>query len=157
MALPARTSCARTSQAAVPDSAVPAGTVTERPKATNSHEMARALLMSPLMPQGGMALRNRRAMMNEATQKKVLARLRKIAGQGEGIARMVEEDRYCVDVLLQIVSAQAALGETGKLVLRSHLETCVTAVLADGKPIERKQKLDELMQVFSRFGCMGAR
>lgn len=104
-----------------------------------------------------MALRNRRAMMNEATQKKVLARLRKIAGQVEGIARMVEEDRYCVDVLLQIVSAQAALGEAGKLVLRSHIETCVTAVLADGKPIERKQKLDELMQVFSRFGCMGAR
>ena len=70
---------------------------------------------------------------------------------------MVEEDRYCVDVLLQIASAQAALGEAGKLVLRSHVETCVSAAIASGKPAERKQKIDELMQVFSRYGCMGAR
>lgn len=97
------------------------------------------------------------AMMNEATKQKVLARLRKIAGQVEGVARMVEEDRYCVDVLLQIASAQGALGEAGKLVLRSHIETCVSAVLVSGRPDERKQKLDELMQVLSRYGCMGAR
>lgn len=96
-------------------------------------------------------------MMNEATKQKVLARLRKIAGQVEGVARMVEEDRYCVDVLLQIASAQGALGEAGKLVLRSHIETCVSAVLVSGRPDERKQKLDELMQVLSRYGCMGAR
>lgn len=96
-------------------------------------------------------------MMDDATKKKVLTRLRKIAGQVGGIARMVEEDRYCVDVLLQIASAQAALGEAGKLVLRSHVETCVSAAIASGKPAERKQKIDELMQVFSRYGCMGAR
>lgn len=96
-------------------------------------------------------------MMDDATKKKVLTRLRKIAGQVGGIARMVEEDRYCVDVLLQIASAQAALGEAGKLVLRSHVDTCVSAAIASGKPAERKQKIDELMQVFSRYGCMGAR
>jgi DNA-binding FrmR family transcriptional regulator len=96
-------------------------------------------------------------MMNDATKKKVLARLRRIAGQVEGIARMVEEDRYCVDVLLQIASAQAALGQAGKLVLRSHVETCVSDALAAGKPVARKQKIDELMQVFSRYGCMGGR
>jgi DNA-binding FrmR family transcriptional regulator len=96
-------------------------------------------------------------MMDDATEKKVLNRLRKIAGQVGGIARMVEEDRYCVDVLLQVASAQAALGEAGKLVLRSHVDTCVSAAMASGKPTERKQKLDELMQVFSRYGCMGAR
>lgn len=96
-------------------------------------------------------------MMDDATKKKVLARLRKIAGQVGGIARMVEEDRYCVDVLLQVASAQAALGEAGKLVLRSHVDTCVSAAIASGKPAERKQKIDELMQVFSRYGCMGAR
>ena len=96
-------------------------------------------------------------MMDDATKKKVLTRLRKIAGQVGGIARMVEEDRYCVDVLLQVASAQAALGEAGKLVLRSHVDTCVSAAIASGKPAERKQKIDELMQVFSRYGCMGAR
>jgi DNA-binding FrmR family transcriptional regulator len=96
-------------------------------------------------------------MMNEATKKKVIARLRRIAGQVEGIARMVEEDRYCVDVLLQIASAQAALGQAGKLVLRSHVETCVSAAMASGKSVARKQKIDELMEVFARYGCMGGR
>lgn len=91
-------------------------------------------------------------MMTEAAQKKVLARLRRIAGQVEGIARMLEEDRYCVDVLLQIASAEAALGQASKLVLRSHVETCVTDALASGKASERAQKIDELMDVFARFG-----
>lgn len=96
-------------------------------------------------------------MMNDSTKKKVQARLRRIAGQIEGIARMIEEDRYCVDVLLQVASAQAALGQASKLVLRSHVETCVSAVMAAGKPAERRRKLDELMEVFARYGCLGGR
>lgn len=96
-------------------------------------------------------------MMNDATKKKVLARLRKITGHVGGIARMVEEDRYCVDVLLQVASAQAALGKAGKLVLRAHVDTCVSAVMASGSAAERKQKVDELMQVFARYGRMGGK
>lgn len=96
-------------------------------------------------------------MMDEVTKRNVLARLRRIAGQLEGVARMIEEDRYCVDILLQISSAQAALGQTGKVVLRSHVETCVTAALESGKPAERKQKIDELMEVFGRYGGLGRR
>jgi CsoR family transcriptional regulator, copper-sensing transcriptional repressor len=91
-------------------------------------------------------------MLENTTKTKVVARLRRIAGQAEGIARMVEEDRYCVDILLQIASAQAALGQVGKLVLRSHVETCVSDAMASGKPAERKRKIDELMDVFSRHG-----
>jgi DNA-binding FrmR family transcriptional regulator len=56
-----------------------------------------------------------------------------------------------------VASAQAALGEAGKVVLRSHVETCVSAALAAGKEPERRQKIDELMQVFSRYGCMGGK
>jgi len=96
-------------------------------------------------------------MMNDATKKKVLARIRRIAGQLEGVARMIEEDRYCVDVLLQIASAQAALGQVGKVVLRSHVETCVTDAMATGKLAEREQKINELMEVFARYGCLGRR
>lgn len=96
-------------------------------------------------------------MMDDATKTKILARLRRIAGQVEGIARMIDEDRYCVDILLQIASAQAALGQAGKLVLRAHVETCVSEAMAAGKPVARKQKLDELMEVFARYGCMGGR
>src|SRR6187455_3453949 len=96
-------------------------------------------------------------MLHGTAKNKVLARLRRIAGQVEGVARMVEQDRYCVDVLLQIASAQAALGHASALVLRSHVETCVSAVLASGNPAERKQKVDELMRVFSRYGRLGTR
>jgi DNA-binding FrmR family transcriptional regulator len=94
-------------------------------------------------------------MMNGASKQEVLARLRRIAGQVQGVARMVEGDRYCVDLLMQIASAQAALGQAGKLVLRSHVETCVSDAFTAGKPKERKQKIDELMDVFTKFGCLG--
>lgn len=96
-------------------------------------------------------------MMDPTTREKVLARLRRIAGQVEGIARMIEEDRYCVDALLQIAAAQAALGQAGNLVLRSHVETCVADALSRGKTAERKQKIDELMDVVSRYGGLGGR
>jgi CsoR family transcriptional regulator, copper-sensing transcriptional repressor len=94
-------------------------------------------------------------MMNEATKKKTIARLQRIAGQVEGIARMVATDRYCVDVLLQIASVQAALGQAAKQVLRSHVETCVSEVMMTGGGAARQKKLDELMQVFGRYGCLG--
>lgn len=90
--------------------------------------------------------------MKADARKQVLARLRKVAGQVEGIQRMVEEDRYCVDVLHQIAAVEGALDRVGHLVLGSHVETCVVTALGTGKPQERKQKLDELMDVFSRFG-----
>lgn len=92
-------------------------------------------------------------MMNDGTKRKVLARLRRVAGQLAGIARMVEADRYCVDVLLQLSSTRAALGQAGKLILRSHVETCVSDAIATGKPEARRQKLDELMRVFARYGA----
>jgi DNA-binding FrmR family transcriptional regulator len=96
-------------------------------------------------------------MMNDVTKQKVVARIHRIVGQLEGVVRMVEEDRYCVDVLLQIASAQAALGQAGKVVLRSHVETCVADALAIGKPAERQRKVDELMEVFARYGGLGKR
>jgi DNA-binding FrmR family transcriptional regulator len=85
-------------------------------------------------------------------REKALARLRKVAGQVAGIQRMVEDDRYCVDVLHQIAAVEGALDRVGHLVLASHVETCVTSAIESGRPRERKQKLDELMDVFSRFG-----
>ena len=70
---------------------------------------------------------------------------------------MIEDDRYCVDVLLQIASAQAALGQAGALVLRSHVDTCVAEAMTNGTSVQRKKKIDELMAVFSRYARMGSR
>ena len=90
--------------------------------------------------------------MDQSARRKVLTRLKRIAGQVEGIQRMVEADRYCVDVLNQIAAVEAALDRVGHLLLASHVETCVASAIESGKPRERKKKLDELMDVFSRFG-----
>jgi DNA-binding FrmR family transcriptional regulator len=90
--------------------------------------------------------------VKEEVREKVLARLRKVAGQVTGIQRMVEEDRYCVDVLHQVAAVEGALDRVGQMVLASHVETCVASALESGKPRERKKKLDELMEVFSRLG-----
>jgi DNA-binding FrmR family transcriptional regulator len=94
-------------------------------------------------------------MMDSSLKKKLVARLRRIAGQVEGVARMIENDRYCVDVLLQVAAAQAALGKAGALVLRSHVDTCVDEAMKNGTTAQRKRKIDELMDVFSRYSHIG--
>ncbi len=70
---------------------------------------------------------------------------------------MVDEDRYCVDVLLQVAAVRAALDGVGKLILRSHVETCVAEALVSGRPRDRKEKIEEIMEVFSRFANVGGR
>jgi len=95
--------------------------------------------------------------MDADTKRRVSTRLRRIAGQVAGIERMVAEDRYCVDVLLQVAAVRAALDQVGKVVLESHVETCVADALASGRPRERKQKIAELMEVFSRYAHIRAR
>jgi DNA-binding FrmR family transcriptional regulator len=96
-------------------------------------------------------------MMNSELKKRMVARLHRISGQVDGVARMIDDDRYCVDVLLQIASAQAALGQAGALVLRSHVDTCVTEAVTHGTAAQRNKKIDELMDVFSRYARMGNR
>jgi DNA-binding FrmR family transcriptional regulator len=91
------------------------------------------------------------------TRTRARTRIRRIAGQLAGIERMIEEDRYCVDVLLQVAAARAALDGLGKLLLRSHVETCVADAIASGRPSQRDRKINELMDVFAKFAHIGGR
>jgi DNA-binding FrmR family transcriptional regulator len=93
-------------------------------------------------------------MMSSETKSKVETRLKKIQGQVAGVNRMVGEGRYCVDVLLQISAARAALDRVGQIVLRSHVETCVRDAAASGNNREIRKKLDELNDVLSRFSSL---
>ena len=93
--------------------------------------------------------------MSPDTRRKLETRLRRIAGQVSGLERMVGEDRYCVDILLQIAAVRAALDGAGKLLLGAHVESCVAEAFASGRPRERQQKLDELIEIFARFGAVG--
>ena len=95
--------------------------------------------------------------MKAEVRKQVEGRLKRIAGQVAGIQRMVDEDRYCVDVLLQVAAVRAALDQVGKLVLANHVETCVADAFAGGSARERRKKLDELLEVFARFGAVETR
>jgi DNA-binding FrmR family transcriptional regulator len=95
--------------------------------------------------------------MKSDVRGQVQKRIRRIAGQVAGIERMIEEDRYCVDVLLQVAAVRAALDGVGKLILRSHVETCVSEALVSGRSRDRTEKIDEIMEVFSKFSNVGSR
>ena len=80
-----------------------------------------------------------------------LDRLRRIEGQVGGLVRMVEQERYCVDILTQIRAARAALRRVEEAVLREHVEHCVAQAIRSGEPAEQKAKVDELLDVVGRF------
>ena len=96
-------------------------------------------------------------MKRRAHDAEVQTRLKRIAGQVAGIQRMLDEDRYCVDVLLQVAAVKAALDRVGQLVLGQHVDTCVADAVASGDRRAAREKIDELMQVFSRFGGIRTR
>jgi DNA-binding FrmR family transcriptional regulator len=94
--------------------------------------------------------------MDDRTRADANARLKRIAGQVAGVERMLGENRYCVDVLLQISAVQGALGEVGRVVLANHVEICLAEALRSGNAKERREKIDELMNVLSRCTVNGA-
>ena len=87
-----------------------------------------------------------RQMMDPERRADVLLRLAKAAGQVQGISRMVDSNRYCVDVLTQIAAAQKALDGAARVITRNYLERCVTDAIASGDPLI----YDEVMRVIDR-------
>ncbi|MCD9625341.1 metal-sensitive transcriptional regulator [Rhabdothermincola salaria] len=84
------------------------------------------------------------------TKDQHLARLRRIEGQVRGLQSMIEDDKYCIDVLTQIASVTKALQGVGLGLLDEHLRHCVMAAAAEG-PDEGDAKLDEAMQAIERM------
>ncbi len=76
-----------------------------------------------------------------------LHRLRRIEGQIRGLQRMVEEDRYCPDILVQLSSVQEALRAVGQALMRNHLKHCVTQAVRKGRKADADAKYDELMEL----------
>ncbi len=95
--------------------------------------------------------------MDSAIRKQAEVRLKRIAGQIGGIQRMVDEDRYCVDILLQVAAVQAALGEVGRLILANHVETCLADAMRSDNPRDQRKKIDEVMDIFARFSLLAPR
>ncbi len=78
-------------------------------------------------------------------------RLKRIEGQVRGIQRMIDQDRYCIDVLVQISAIHESLRKVSEVLLRDHLNHCVTAALGTGDPARRNQIYDELADLFNKY------
>jgi len=79
-----------------------------------------------------------------------LKRLRRIEGQVRGLQRMVEEERYCADIMTQIASAQQALRAVGQELMRNHLKHCAARALTSEDPAEAEAMYDELLDLMYR-------
>ena len=88
--------------------------------------------------------------MARSVSEKVLKNLNRVEGQVRGIAKMVEEDRYCIDVVTQIEAARAALARIESDLLRQHLGHCVHRAMNSKNASEQEKIIEELVGVFRR-------
>jgi DNA-binding FrmR family transcriptional regulator len=82
----------------------------------------------------------------------MLGRLNRIEGQVRGLARMVEDERYCIDIVTQIGAVRAALRRAEEEILRDHVASCVEYAIASGNKTDQRRKVAELMDVMGRAG-----
>lgn len=80
-----------------------------------------------------------------------LKRLRRIEGQVRGLAKMIDADRYCPDILVQISSVQEALRAVGRNLMRNHLRHCATRAIRKGTKVEAEATYDELLDLIYRY------
>lgn len=77
-------------------------------------------------------------------------RLNRIEGQVRGLSKMVDEDRYCIDIVTQIAAVRAALSRVEEELLRGHVASCVEHAIKSGDKADQRKKIGELMEVFGR-------
>ena len=89
--------------------------------------------------------------MVHATHRQQLPRLKRVQGQVAGVIRMVEEERYCIDILTQLRAARAALRKVEQAILREHADHCITGSVRAGSRAEAEARLEELFEALGRF------
>ena len=88
--------------------------------------------------------------MAKNSKASTLKRLSRIEGQIRGLARMVEDERYCIDIVTQIGAARAALRRVEEEILRDHVAHCVEHAISSGDKADQRRKVAELMDVMGR-------
>ena len=88
--------------------------------------------------------------MQQDTKTAVQKRFNRIEGQVRGLSRMVEEGRYCIDIITQISAVRAALRRAEEEILRDHVSHCVEHAIASGNKSEQRKKVAEIMDVLGR-------
>jgi len=87
-------------------------------------------------------------MLTDHEKEKLIPRLKKITGQVNGIEKMLNDNRYCVDILQQILAARAALSSVAFIILESHAKTCVVTAIKEDRA---EQSMNELLDVLKQF------
>jgi DNA-binding FrmR family transcriptional regulator len=90
--------------------------------------------------------------MRDNNKAAVLRRLGRVEGQVRGVARMVEAERYCIDVITQLSAVRAALRRVEEEILRDHVAHCVEHAIASGDKADQRQKVAEIIDVLGRSG-----
>ena len=88
--------------------------------------------------------------MRKDSKTATVKRLNRIQGQVRGLAKMVEEDRYCIEIITQIAAARAALARVEQELLRDHVAYCVEQAIASGDKNGQRRKVTELIEVLGR-------
>ncbi|MCC5465903.1 metal-sensitive transcriptional regulator [Pelosinus baikalensis] len=87
-------------------------------------------------------------MLTDKEKSELKLRLKKIAGQINGIDKMLDDGRYCVDVVQQILAARAALNKVSLIIMESHAKSCMVTAIKDNRA---EQSIEELMQLLKQF------
>ena len=90
-------------------------------------------------------------MENKTTHQEQVAFLKKIEGQVRGIQKMIEEKRYCVDILTQLHSIKGAISSVEEKIFKKHLEGCVCPAMSSKSEKEKQEKVQEVLDLVSRF------
>ena len=110
-----------------------------------------SVIRHPLTHYTGHPMKPDHAVHVPAETKDALAkRLRRIEGQVRGLQKMIDDERYCADILVQIASVQEALRGVGKLLLQNHLTHCATAAIRSGDPEEAERTVAELVELMTK-------
>lgn len=89
-------------------------------------------------------------MINPEIKKNVTIRLKKIKGQVQGIEKMVEDEKYCIDILNQITAIKGALNQVSHMLIRGHISNCVANAIKYSNKSNQLKKIEELMEVLSK-------
>ena len=88
--------------------------------------------------------------MQDETKQSCATRLKRIEGQVRGLSKMVDDERYCIDIVTQIAAVRAALRKVEEAVLRDHVAHCVEGAIRSGDADEQRRKVAELIEVLGR-------
>lgn len=90
-------------------------------------------------------------MMNDDQKNEVIKRLNRVEGQVRGVVNMINDNRYCVDILTQTKAIKSAMEKIDSLIIEQHLNTCVVNAMESGNKEEKDSKIKEIITLFSKY------